>query len=86
MTKPKNQHWVPRFYLRTFATPETRESSDPQVWIFSTQYGDPQLTNVKNIAAKRFLYSPKRPGGSATGKWKSVFKTLSHFSVQSGDS
>ena len=63
MTKPKNQHWVPRFYLRTFATPETRESSDPQVWIFSTQYGDPQLTNVKNIAAKRFLYSPKRPGG-----------------------
>jgi hypothetical protein len=63
MTKPKNQHWVPRFYLRTFATPETRESSDPQVWIFSTQHGDPQLTNVKNIAAKRFLYSPKTPGG-----------------------
>ena len=63
MGKPKNQHWVPRFYLKTFATPETRESNDSQVWIFSKQRGDPQLTNVKNVAARRFLYSPTRPGG-----------------------
>ena len=62
MAKPKNQHWVPRFYLRTFSTPETRESKNPQVWIFHKERGDPQLTNVKNIAAKRFLYSPKGLG------------------------
>ncbi len=60
MSKSVNQHWVPRFYLRMFSTPETRESDEPQVWIFSKQKsdGNEQLTNVRNVCAKRYLYSP----------------------------
>ncbi|MDB5956442.1 DUF4238 domain-containing protein [Ramlibacter sp.] len=58
--KPVNQHWVPKFYLRYFATPETRDTDAPQVWIFSKREddGDEKLTHVRNVCAKRFLYSP----------------------------
>lgn len=60
MSKSKNQHWVPQFYLREFSTPETRQSNDPQVWIFSKNDADgiEKLTNVRNVCAKRYLYSP----------------------------
>ena len=63
MTLPRRQHWVPRFYLRFFATPETIEGDDPQVWLLSKDEGDPVLTNVKNVAARRYLYSPKDERG-----------------------
>lgn len=58
--RPKNQHWVPRFYLRQFATPETRENDEAQIWMFSNQDrdGDERLTNIKNVCARRYLYSP----------------------------
>ncbi len=60
MKRPKNQHWVPQFYLRHFATPETRDKDQAQVWIFSKDEadGDETLTNVRNICAQRYLYSP----------------------------
>lgn len=65
MSKPKNQHWVPQFYLRYFATPESHTSDEPKVWIFSKNEldGDEAITNIKNICAKRFLYSPKTKTG-----------------------
>ena len=46
MSKPKRQHWVPRFYLRYFATPQTKETSEPGAWIFSKHGGAPALTRV----------------------------------------
>lgn len=64
MAKPKNQHWVPRFYLKSFATSDTRDAAEPKVWVLGKNSGDPALTNVRNIAAERYLYSPKRTGGS----------------------
>lgn len=59
-SRSKHQHWVPRFYLRYFATPDTRNSEQPKVWIFSkhTSDGDETLTNVRNVCGKRYLYSP----------------------------
>jgi len=30
---PKQQHWVPRFYLSFFATPDTSLKEEPQVWL-----------------------------------------------------
>jgi len=55
MNRAKNQHWVPRFYLRYFATPETRQTKEPKVWIFSKDEndGDESCPNVKNICSKR---------------------------------
>lgn len=65
MSQPVNQHWVPQFYLKYFATPETQGTKNPQTWIFSKdgEDGNPKLTNVKNICAKRFLYSPVNKDG-----------------------
>lgn len=62
--KPKVQHWVPQFYLRYFATPDTRDTSHPQAWIFSKHGGNPKLTSVRNVAAKSHLYTPKDASGS----------------------
>lgn len=63
--RSKNQHWVPRFYLRQFATPETREKDEAQIWMFSNQDrdGDERLTNIKNVCARRYLYSPMDDSG-----------------------
>jgi hypothetical protein len=63
VSKPKRQHWVPRCYLRYFATLETRNSEDPLVWIFSKQSGEPRLTSTKQVAAECYLYSPKDKDG-----------------------
>jgi hypothetical protein len=65
MSKSKNQHWVPQFYLREFATPDTRETKQPKVWIFSrdAKDGDEKLTWIRNVCAQRYLYSPKAADG-----------------------
>ena len=59
-SRSKHQQWVPQFYLRYFATPESRETKVPQVWIFSKHDhdGDEQLTHVRNVCGKRYLYTP----------------------------
>jgi len=62
--KPKRQHWVPRCYLRHFATPESKDNKEPLVWIFSKDEGDPLLTGVTQVAAMNYLYSPKRRDGT----------------------
>lgn len=64
--RSKHQHWVPQFYLRYFATSETRDSDQPQVWIFSRDPadGDEVLTNVRNVCGKRYLYSPVEADGN----------------------
>jgi hypothetical protein len=59
MNKPKKQHWVPRFYLKHFSTPESRGKKVKQVWIFDKETdSEPTLVNVDNICAKRYMYSP----------------------------
>jgi len=62
-SNPKHQHWVPRFYLRWFATPETRDTDNPRAWVFSREAGNPHLMSIRKVAAQRFLYTPKGPGG-----------------------
>jgi hypothetical protein len=63
--KPKHLHWVSYFYLRYFATPESRHSKEPQVWIFSKDDtdGDEVRTNIRNVCGKRYLYAPTDASG-----------------------
>jgi hypothetical protein len=65
---PKNQHWVPQFYLREFAVPETtRAPGKEKVWIFSRRHDDDLETkrvNIRNVAAENFLYSPLQKDGT----------------------
>ena len=78
MNRPKNQHWVPRFYLRYFATPETYSTNEPQIWIFSRDEndGDESITNIKNICAKRYLYSPKDDAGRRSWELETKLASL----------
>lgn len=66
MGKAKRQHWVPRFYLNEFATPESRDLKHPKVWAFSKNKDDgfPFQTALENIALEKFLYSPLKEDGS----------------------
>jgi hypothetical protein len=68
-SRSKHQHWVPQFYLRYFATPDSRGTKSPQVWIFSKhdEDGDEQLTHVRNVCGKRYLYTPIDTDGQR--KW-----------------
>jgi hypothetical protein len=68
-SRSKNQHWVPQFYLRYFATPDSRGTKTPQVWIFSKhdEDGHEQLTRVRNVCGKRYLYTPVDEDGQR--KW-----------------
>lgn len=68
-SRSKHQHWVPQFYLRYFATPQSRGTSAPQVWIFPKHDadGDEQLTHVRNVCGKRYLYTPADADGQR--KW-----------------
>lgn len=60
------QHYVPRFYLKYFATPESKTSTKPQVWAFSKEKNGkpPFVTGVHGVAAQRYLYSPIKSDGS----------------------
>lgn len=70
MSRPINQHWAPQFYLRGFSTAESRNKKNPQVWIFSKQEADgpERLTNIRNVCARRYLYSPINADGQRN--WK----------------
>lgn len=60
--RPINQHWVPQFYLRYFATPDTKSAKTPQVWVFSKNESDSDTTtptSIKKVCGKRYLYAPK---------------------------
>jgi len=63
-TQPKRHHWIPRFYLKWFATEETLGTKSPQVYIFNRISGEPLLVSTKNIAVKNYLYAPLLAGNS----------------------
>lgn len=62
----KHLHWVPEFYLRYFATPNSRSAKRPQIWIFSKDDSscDESPTNIRNVCGKRYLYAPLEQDGS----------------------
>lgn len=57
MSTPVGHHWAPRFYLRYFAIPETRQRKIPKVWVFHKEQGDPFSVAIDKIAKQRNLYS-----------------------------
>lgn len=63
MTNPRRQHWVPRLYLREFATPDTVGQDNPDVWLFHKDEGDPFRTSISNVASSSFLYSTVSDSG-----------------------
>jgi len=65
MNRPKHQHWVPKFYLRYFATPGTRNKKIAKAWVFSKHEADGEecLKSVREICGINYLYTPKDEAG-----------------------
>lgn len=76
MSKPKKQHWVPRFYLKEFSIHESQKKRESQVWIFSKGEGDPKIVNIKDIASKRYLYSPQDKEGNRSWEMEDKLASL----------
>lgn len=57
---PKQQHWVPKFYLKHFAIPSTRGTKSPKVCVIdkSGQIPEPRAMPVNKFCRKRHLYTP----------------------------
>lgn len=57
---PKRQHYVPKFYLKEFATSDTYGKKDKaQVHIYDLKDEKKSIRNIKTIAYEQYLYSPK---------------------------
>lgn len=78
--KPKNQHWVPRFYLKHFATPDTRDTPNPKVCVIDKKGNipEPRLTSTKEICGQRYLYTPKNPDGNRDWSFEGFLGELEH--------
>jgi hypothetical protein len=64
MSGPRNQHWLPQFYLRRFAVPGYRDKKNAKIWVMDVETGDLTTKKVKEVAASDFLYSHLKPDGS----------------------
>lgn len=67
MPDPKRQHWVPKVYLKYFATPESQGCGKEVLWAFSRDKSAPAKLlrpSVESVAVEKFLYSPKNADGS----------------------
>ncbi len=56
---PKRQHYVPKFYLKEFATNETYGKKDKaQIHTYDLKNEEKSIRNIKTIAYEQYLYSP----------------------------
>jgi len=62
---PKRQHYVPKFYLKEFATDDTYGKKDKaQVHIYDLENAKKDIRNIKTIAYEKYLYSPQNEENS----------------------
>lgn len=59
MSKPKNQHIIPRCYLKQFVDPRTPVHQEPYVWIFERNQRRGRKKAPKNILAEADFYTFK---------------------------
>lgn len=62
---PKQQHWVPRVYLKQFGTSDSLSGNDPKVWVWDKTTGRSPATPVRvdTICSNRYLYTPQLTTG-----------------------
>lgn len=76
MSEPKNQHIIPRCYLKQFVDPNTPAKYEPYVWIFERKSKIGKKKAPKNILAETDFYTFKIKSG---GKDYSIEKSLSQL-------
>lgn len=62
---PKKQHWVPKFYLKEFATPSSKGKKNPQVCVIdkSGNMQKPRAMSIRTLCSQQYLYTPIGEGG-----------------------
>lgn len=77
-TRPQIQHWVPQFYLRWFAEPESRVRGKHRVWVLDKegQQTFKVAVAVKNFCGQRYLYTPEGEDGERDWAMESVLDKL----------
>jgi hypothetical protein len=63
MSKPKKQHYIPKFYLVGFVDPKTSAGEEPYVWIFKKGEKKGKKKAPSNIFTKTDLYTIKLKSG-----------------------
>ena len=76
MSEPKNQHIIPRCYLKQFVDPATLPGQEPYVWIFERESKRGKKKAPKNILTETDLYTFSTPDGK---KDYALEKTLSQI-------
>lgn len=76
MSSPKQQHYVPRCYLREWVDPYTPAEQEPYVWIFDRKGRNRKKKSPKNIFTGTDLYTLNVSG---KGKNYSIEQTLSRL-------
>ncbi len=74
MTRVKQQHYVPRFYLRHFA----REKGREQVHVLDKGTGKRFVSSIQNVAAQRYFYDLAALD-QAVGEDQAVEKLLGRY-------
>jgi hypothetical protein len=64
MTEPRRHHWVPRFYLKNFAIPETINSKSPKVWALPRREGEEKPISITKVGVQKDLYTLSTPDGN----------------------
>ena len=57
--KKKRQHYVPKFYLKSFS--RKKKSKEFVIWCFNKETGEKYQQNIKQVAMERYFYDDGDP-------------------------
>ncbi len=77
-TVKANQHYVPKFYLKQFATPESINNRNPFIWVLSNNYdhGEPSKKSIKSQSVDKYIYSPEDEIGQRCQKMDGILEHI----------
>lgn len=83
-TVPKQQHWVPKVYLKQFATADSSRTKSPKVWVWdkATRQARNGPVRVDTICSSRYLYTPQLVTGFRD---PSMETELGHAETRAGE-
>ena len=64
MPNPRNQHWIPQFYMRGFAASGYRKAKNAKVWTMDVASGLTDKQKVRELGACEHLYSHIKADGT----------------------
>jgi hypothetical protein len=75
---PVSQHWVPRFYLKYFSTPESRDAQNPRIFVHDRDCpgASCRLEATRDVCALPYLYTPAQLDGERDWAMEETFARI----------